>query len=502
MIHDILLMNLKTCLLCSIHLIGFISGERVFDVKDVQRGGEDDIKLKHNLSESATGLAVVMPKQERQNVLQNLQIDPDVLLSKNKNVTDHKEESKTLQNDGYKKKKKKPREFSEDYEEKVQKEMERDITSKDEKNKDKEDSSIRKRVLHKLRVNTEVLARNKSSEEELRQGVLSKLEDNPDDPDNKSLETVNEKEEVLESIDNSNSTTLPRSELRNSTLREESEMNNDTETTSLLPEGKKGDDYTENEEKMKSLQKKLQKKLHKLGEEEEDNHERDKGDTDEKATIDEKKSHDKEDKRATINEKKSYDKEDSVETNENDEEKLFKKEPREKYEEESSLTSAFLKIFNHDIAGGFFSSPEEALRKHSNNSAALLFSVLDEIDQYKNEDGNYHLKLCYPELTGVGGGHCNEWTQTSNPVTDTTITGFQPITIAFTQNGYGEDWRGLGRSPDKYPATLMDDAPSRPFWWTAIGATKDYAAAKLGIPGPFEQKKYVNKIELYIKPGR
>ena len=191
-------MNLKTCLLCSIHLIGFISGERVFDVKDVQRGGEDELKLKHNLSESATGLAVAVPKQERQNVLQNLQIDPDLLLSKNKNVTDHKEESKTLQNDEYKKKKKKPREFSEDYEEKVQKEMERDITSKDEKNKDKEDSSIRKRVLHKLRVNTEVLAVNRSSEEELRQGVLSKLEDNPDDPDNKSLETVNEKEEVLD----------------------------------------------------------------------------------------------------------------------------------------------------------------------------------------------------------------------------------------------------------------------------------------------------------------
>ena len=488
MIHDILLMNLKTCLLCSLHLVGFIRGERVFDVKDVQRGSKDDPKPIHGLDEKPTGLAVTMPKQERQNVLQNLQIDPDVQLSKNKNITDHKEESKTLKNDGHKKKKKKPREFGVDYKERVQKEKEKEITGEDEKDKDKEDSSLRKRVLHKLRVNTEVLAVNKSSEEELRKGVLSKLEDKPDNLGNRSSKTgqINEKEEVLDSIDNSNSTTTPRSELRNTTLREESEINNNTETTSLSPEGKKGDDYTEDEEKMKSLQKKLKKKLHKLGKEE-DNHEEDKGDIDERATIDEKKSHDKED---------------LVEAEENDEEKLLIKETSEKYEEESSMSSPFLKIFNHDIAGGFFSSPEDALRKNSNNSAALLFSVLDEIDQYKNEDGNYHLKLCYPELTGVGGGHCNEWTQSSNPVTDTTITGFQPITIAFTQNGYREDWRGLGRSPDKYPATLMDDAPSRPFWWTAIGATKEYAAAKLGLPGPFEQKKYVNKIELYIKPGR
>ena len=168
----------------------------------------------------------------------------------------------------------------------------------------------------------------------------------------------------------------------------------------------------------------------------------------------------------------------------------------------SATEESFQKIFSHNTAGGLFSDTDDAMYKNPDNPEADLFSVLYRLEDFRDADGNFHFKLCYPELTGAGGGRCNEWTQTSNPVTDTTITGFQPITIAFTQNGYGEDWRGLGRSPDKYPATLMDDAPSRPFWWTAIGATKDYAAAKLGIPGPFEQKKYVNKIELYIKPGR
>ena len=72
----------------------------------------------------------------------------------------------------------------------------------------------------------------------------------------------------------------------------------------------------------------------------------------------------------------------------------------------------FVKVFSHDTGGGLFSSQEEALNKNPDNPDAELFSILDQLENYRDHEGILHFKLCYPELTGVGGGHCNEWTQT------------------------------------------------------------------------------------------
>ena len=75
-------------------------------------------------------------------------------------------------------------------------------------------------------------------------------------------------------------------------------------------------------------------------------------------------------------------------------------------------------MFSHDTAGGMFSSTEEALSKNPDNPEAPLYSILSKLESYRNADGSFHFKICYPEKKAAKLGHCNEWIQTSNPVTE------------------------------------------------------------------------------------
>ena len=109
--------------------------------------------------------------------------------------------------------------------------------------------------------------------------------------------------------------------------------------------------------------------------------------------------------------------------------------------------------------------------------------------------GSFRFKLCYPELSGEGGGHCNEWEQTSNPAVDTTITGFKAVSLAFKLDSYGGPWVGLGRDGTAKTDSFIDDAPSGTYWFTAIGATKYHGGADT-IPGPYPN--VVKRVELYV----
>ena len=84
-----------------------------------------------------------------------------------------------------------------------------------------------------------------------------------------------------------------------------------------------------------------------------------------------------------------------------------------------------MQVFSHNTAGGLFSSQEDALSKNPGDPEADLYSVLDQLESLRSVEGSFHLKLCYPEVTGEAGGSCNEWTQTSNPATDSNIAGYQ-----------------------------------------------------------------------------
>ena len=162
----------------------------------------------------------------------------------------------------------------------------------------------------------------------------------------------------------------------------------------------------------------------------------------------------------------------------------------------------FVKVFSHDTGGGLFSSQEEALNKNPDNPDAELFSILDKLEDYQDHEGIFHFKLCYPEITGVDGGHCNEWTQTSNPMIHQNVLGFEAISLAFPQDGNNHPWGGLGRSFAKY--SVLDDTPSDDPWWTAIGATAYSASEHIQsddcIPGPLPH--LVTKVELYISGAK
>ena len=167
----------------------------------------------------------------------------------------------------------------------------------------------------------------------------------------------------------------------------------------------------------------------------------------------------------------------------------------------NSIDLEFVKVFSHDTRGGFFSSKADAANKNPNNPDADLFSILDQLEGYRGVDGNFRFKLCYPELTwGADGKKCNEWIQSSNPLTEKPIAGFKPISLAFTINSLKEPWSGLG--PSQWPNSVIDDRAIT-FGWFAIGSTKVYYD---GIAGPrysvdAEANKFgvVKKVQLYVQ---
>ena len=157
---------------------------------------------------------------------------------------------------------------------------------------------------------------------------------------------------------------------------------------------------------------------------------------------------------------------------------------------EEIMFIGYVKVFGHDTAGGLFSRREDALTKNKDNPDAQLFSILNQLENYRGSDGNFQFKLCYPELN-----KCNVWIQSSNPATETTIRGFEPISLAFKTNGIGAAWAGLGKSSSD--SVLTDDAPAYGSWYSAIGAFT-YWPGKPTIPGP-RGENGITKVNLYVK---
>ena len=149
------------------------------------------------------------------------------------------------------------------------------------------------------------------------------------------------------------------------------------------------------------------------------------------------------------------------------------------------------KVFSHDTSGGLFSG-SDVLSKNPKDSSSHLYSVLNTMEDMKHSDGSFHLRLCYPELKG-----CNEWTQTSNPVTESTITGYKPIKLDFGS------FTGLGVNmiSDRKNA-YIDYLPNTGHWFYAVGAM-NYWGGSNTIPGPLGVKNSaVTKVTLsVVKPG-
>ena len=162
-----------------------------------------------------------------------------------------------------------------------------------------------------------------------------------------------------------------------------------------------------------------------------------------------------------------------------------------------SKNDKWAKVFQHFTSSGLFSSAEDAMLKNPDSPDSDLFSKLEELGGLRWDDGTFHLKLCYPGLTGTGnaggsgggsGYPCNEWTQTSNPFTTQTIYGFRPVNLAFP-----EEFKGL--APSSSNERLIDGGQEG----FAVGASTYLNEEEKTIPGPFFDGLYqeVDKVVLF-----
>ena len=108
------------------------------------------------------------------------------------------------------------------------------------------------------------------------------------------------------------------------------------------------------------------------------------------------------------------------------------------------------------------------------------------------------MKIVYPELGGS-----NEWIQTSNPVTESTIEGFQPVKLDYQVDGHNNPWGGLGLYTGTARALITDTPTSN--WFMCIGCQNWWGGSQT-IPGPRldpnPETKAVTRVELYIVNGK
>merc|ERR1712165_103802 len=155
----------------------------------------------------------------------------------------------------------------------------------------------------------------------------------------------------------------------------------------------------------------------------------------------------------------------------------------------STVSVGWRKIFSHNSKYGYFDDAADALSRNADDESQPLFSRLSDIEQFRNSQGEFHFKLVYPEIPAV-----NEWIQTSIPTTETTITGFQAVSLDVTINSHDDAWAGLGLGTEG--KSLMDDSPDTGRWWTAIGAERAYPTGSDTFPGL--KKNKVTMVELYV----
>lgn len=152
----------------------------------------------------------------------------------------------------------------------------------------------------------------------------------------------------------------------------------------------------------------------------------------------------------------------------------------------------WVKVFRHYSGNGaYFSSANswaEAKNTNQTNPNADKFSILDRLESIRKDRGGVlTLKLVYPSLSLT-----NIWSQTSNPVLSTVgssgVTGYQPISIQATSNG----WGGLEYDG---ASTFLDGTVNSGNWYYAVGSATSWGGTNT-FPGP---SAATNLVELWVK---
>ena len=93
----------------------------------------------------------------------------------------------------------------------------------------------------------------------------------------------------------------------------------------------------------------------------------------------------------------------------------------------------------------------------------------------------------------------NEWLQSSNPATDSTIEGYEPVTITYGADDNANPlFRGLGRDDgSNAEKCAIDHTPKVNKWYFCIGVLNLFNG---GIPGPsLDALNYPRNVRLYAK---
>ena len=146
--------------------------------------------------------------------------------------------------------------------------------------------------------------------------------------------------------------------------------------------------------------------------------------------------------------------------------------------------ASWLLIFHHDSTGGYFSNDNVL-----NNDSNYLYSILDELDNYKINH-KFTFLLEYP---GLEGYIMNE--QTTNPAKSENVKGYRLLHNSWSD---GIVFNGFALSTQEF--TFIDGTSAKNNWFYALGQYIKWSNGDLG--GPYNansNKRYVKQVNFWVK---
>lgn len=143
-------------------------------------------------------------------------------------------------------------------------------------------------------------------------------------------------------------------------------------------------------------------------------------------------------------------------------------------------------VFNHNIAGGYWTNDAEANEFNiaTPNITTNKYSILSKLDELKT-NAPYEFRIHYPEI-----GVTNHWSQTFDP--RSAASGIRPVTgyVAINIDSTASSWGGLELSGG---STYLDGSVFSGSWFFSIGSVNPWGG---GIPGPGTA---VNIVQLFVR---
>jgi hypothetical protein len=165
----------------------------------------------------------------------------------------------------------------------------------------------------------------------------------------------------------------------------------------------------------------------------------------------------------------------------------------------TTTTPGWTLVFSHRVNAvsndQYFANSNEVMSANGDPSATVhKFSILNQLEKYRS-NGSFHFKLVYPEISQP---NFIEWTQTSNPTTDSDVKNPTAIsTVPWATGTAPGNWGGGLRLSDN-KATFIKGDGAATFWYYAIGTTTPWGGAN--IPGPVSIPSQ-HWVQLYVLPS-